>query len=578
MMEDSRLYFYEDDFKENPRDSEFSEKVVSSWLNKRRRYAVEDIDDPRCLRLVAERLLVRRVLGMEKLDAGYVKRVEDVKVFGADGPSFRELSGSEVFVAMAFFPVTPPDHDKKGVPHLARLYCASGLADCHKLKLEGMDESALKGYSWFLEGIPANERDLGIHGRSWLLAAHLLARIVAKRDAKTARNLMKNFIVTGDVQNGVIHPVELGRKSELAEKKPFRNFIWIIPKENNMDIAKRKMERPATLEEAFSLIESMHSVATKSFFRFLREGNLDGMKEQFQNGADLYATEEKTGLMPIEVAAEELEAALRAYPQEGKKDYSSKNYSSKNYRTVEKHRTALRWLQRNHADCTTMYYVLAHSGLNEVLALFLETYPINARNADGATAMDMALIAKDFDAAEILKKHGGTCSPLFRGYPELELALVLLGLGSADRDYGAMHHLAGGPLPEMTPGHREMIIKAIKYGGLSPDREIDMGDDFRADGRHLYCSIFGLSIYHGEMEIAEACLQQGVDANALIHKTEWIGEVEGVGMIGDLIIAEGTPMEIVQRKYKGGFRDKFVDMLKRYGAKDVEVATSVDPK
>ena len=80
------------------------------------------------------------------------------------------------------------------------------------------------------------------------------------------------------------------------------------------------------------------------------------------------------------------------------------------------------------------------------------------------------------------------------------------------------------------------------------------------------------------MEIAEACLQQGVDANALIHKTEWIGEVEGVGMIGDLIIAEGTPMEIVQRKYKGGFRDKFVDMLKRYGAKDVEVATSVDPK
>ena len=55
MMEDNRLYFYEDDFKEDPRGSEFSEKVVSSWLNKRRRYAVEDIDDPRCLRLVAER-------------------------------------------------------------------------------------------------------------------------------------------------------------------------------------------------------------------------------------------------------------------------------------------------------------------------------------------------------------------------------------------------------------------------------------------------------------------------------------------------------------------------------------------
>lgn len=567
MMEDNRLYFYEDDFKEDPRGSEFSEKVVSSWLNKRRRYAVEDIDDPRCLRLVAERLLVRRVLGMEKLDAGYVKRVEDVKVFGADGPSFRELSGSEVFVAMAFFPVTPPDHDKKGVPHLARLYCASGLADCHKLKLEGMDESALKGYSWFLEGIPANERDLGIHGRSWLLAAHLLARIVAKRDAKTARNLMKNFIVTGDVQNGVIHPVELGRKSELAEKKPFRNFIWIIPKENNMDIAKRKMERPTTLEEAFSLIESMHSVATKSFFRFLREGNLDGMKEQFQNGADLYATEEETGLMPIEIAAEELEAALRAYPQEGKKDYSSKNCSSKNYRTDEKHRKALRWLQRNHADCTTMYYVLAHSGLSENLALCLKEYSINARNADGATAMDMALIAKDFDAAKNLKKHGGTCSPLFRGYPELKLALDALGVESERSDD------RGFPFEEMTPDQRELIVKAITFGGLSPDRETEMGSGCRADGRLLRCSIFGLSIYHGEIEIAEACLQQGVDVNAVIKKIEWIGEP-----VGESIIDEGTPMEIVQRKYKGGFRDKFVDMLKRYGAKDVEVATSVDPK
>lgn len=82
-----------------------------------------------------------------------------------------------------------------------------------------------------------------------------------------------------------------------------------------------------------------------------------------------------------------------------------------------------------------------------------------------------------------------------------------------------------------------------------------------------------MSIYHGEMEIAEACLQQGVDANALIKQIEWIG-----GPVGESIIEEGTPMKIVQRKYRGDFRDKFVGMLKRYGAKDVEVAASVDPK
>lgn len=39
------LRFYEDDFKENPRDSERSDKVVRSWMNQRTRYAVEDIAD-----------------------------------------------------------------------------------------------------------------------------------------------------------------------------------------------------------------------------------------------------------------------------------------------------------------------------------------------------------------------------------------------------------------------------------------------------------------------------------------------------------------------------------------------------
>lgn len=192
-----------------------------------------------------------------------------------------------------------------------------------------------------------------------------------------------------------------------------------------------------------------------------------------------------------------------------------------------------------------MYYVLAHSSLNEVhcgeaLALCLETYPINARNADGATAMDMALIAKDFDAAKFLRKHGGTCSPLFRGYPELKLALDVLGVeseGSDDR---------GFPFEEMTPDQREMIVKAIKFGGLSPDREIEMGSGYRADGRLLRCSIFGLSLYHAEMKIAETCLQQGVDVNAVIKKIEYISELGG-----DCTDEEGTPMEIIQSRYRG---------------------------
>ena len=279
------LYLYKDDYADSPRETEWSEKVVRHWYDERVRYADEDIADSQCMVIVAERLIVRRLLGLDSLDMMYLPKAAHAKPFGHESPILAELLMPGVFVAMALIPLSPPG--RQGRPIMARLYCVSGLPNCYSIALNGNEETVLQGFSWFLAGVPQTLLNKGVVGRSWLLAANLLSRIVKKQDVKTARNLAKHYIVTGDVSNGVIRRVEFLRKPELA--KQFDNFKWIIPKENDMDMPKRKIEKPETLEDAYQLIESMRSKATRSFFRFLRECNLAGVKDQYDIGADIFA-------------------------------------------------------------------------------------------------------------------------------------------------------------------------------------------------------------------------------------------------------------------------------------------------
>jgi hypothetical protein len=299
-------------YRANPQEPETSREVVRFWHNPQVRYKDEEFSlEARecCLRRVAERIVHRRILGLDGLETEHAKKAFRVEVFGKGSPLLSELLLPDVFVAMAFVPLTPGESSTNKLPRLARLYCVSGLGGQKRLPfLEGTNEPVLDKYSWFIEGISDRERISGVEGRSWLLAAHILSKIVGRKDKKTACNLAKHYIVTGDVQGGGnICKVEMGRKEELASQKWFANFKWIIPKENDMNIPKRKIEKPETLEEAYKLIESMRNTATKSFFRFLREGNLEGVKEQYKIGADIYGREEGSDLTCLEVVAIEKE-------------------------------------------------------------------------------------------------------------------------------------------------------------------------------------------------------------------------------------------------------------------------------
>lgn len=542
------LYLYRDDYAYSPRETEWSEKVVRFWYDEKVRYADEEMHDDQCLGLVAERLIVRRLLGIDKLDMAYMPKVSRAKPFGADAPMLAELLMPGSFIAMALVPLSP--QGAHGRPIIARLYCVSGLANRRVLPLEGMDEVATYGFSWFLSGVSQADLEKGIHGRSWLLAASLLARIVEKRDVKTARNLAKCYIVTGDVSSGAICRVEMLRKPELA--KQFDDFKWIIPKENDMDIPKRKIEKPATLEEAYQLIESMRSTATKSFFRFLREGNLAGIKEQYRIGADIFAREEKTDLTCLEIVAD-----MKAQLYAAKKVDDADKVDPESFKKDIRERIAAldevdRWLRFQGADSSMMFYLLAVNCDETSIARCCEYASINSCDEHGHTAVDLALINEKFEAARLLHRYGGAPNPRMGANKQLADAIK----DFCDDDFG------GGS----SENEDKLIANAVD-AGLSPETRVEFRSVMLENVGRVRCTLYAVAVDYANYEVLEACLRNGADANKKLYW--WHFEPGSYGESYRVIDQKGTPWAILSMRgdMKGEKRQKFRELLQRYGAK-----------
>ena len=544
------LYLYKDDYADSPRETEWSEKVVRHWYDERVRYADEDIADSQCMGIVAERLIVRRLLGLDSLDMMYLPKAAHAKPFGHESPILAELLMPGVFVAMALIPLSPPG--RQGRPIMARLYCVSGLPNCYSIALNGNEETVLQGFSWFLAGVPQTLLNKGVVGRSWLLAANLLSRIVKKQDVKTARNLAKHYIVTGDVSNGVIRRVEFLRKPELA--KQFDNFKWIIPKENDMDMPKRKIEKPETLEDAYQLIESMRSKATRSFFRFLRECNLAGVKDQYDIGADIFAREEKTDLTCLEVVAS-MKAQLYAAAAEDKK--SDLKVDIEAFKEKLRKRFAAfdeidQWLRLQGADSSMMFYLMAVNRDEAGIVRCCEYTTINSCNENGNTAVDLALIGGDFEAAKLLHQHGGRPNPRLGSNQKLANAIRVV----CDPDYCSIAN------------HHGVIAQAIDLG-FPPETSVEVPPTREEEAScplWKNTSLYAVAVDYAIYEILEACLRNGVDANKTLIWTRI--DIDHYGEEHEYVVKAGTPWEVLSKRFDmiGEKRQKFRELLLRYGA------------
>lgn len=550
-MEKSSLYR---DLVRNPRESEDSRIVAAKWGATVDAYLPEipDASSLQYFNLSAERLLYRSKILSLTIDQELAESeaLQTARPFGKGGPTFAMLRDSSVRMAMAFVPLTPTGGNGKAI--LARLYCVTGLSDKNKPPFEkGVDSPDIDKYSWFAAGIPAVFEGEMLSGRSWLLAAHLLMQVVNAKDNATARNLATNFIITGDVESGSIKEVDMGQKPNLANIKEYRAYKWIIPMKNANEmtnVPSRKIEKPATLEEAYKLIETMQNKATRSFFRFLKEGNLEGMKELYDIGADVYAEDEDTKLTPLELNAKQLnnvhgKIAIR----KSNEHFGDDEIPYPEYSELKRHESIEKWLLQ--FDCALAFYQLARNGMRDPIACLSQFLPITAKDKNGLTALDYAIINADFQAIQVL----------------LDAGCVSDKCGRKNKSLFALAVRATMWTSEMSD-YDWRLLEAAFVGGLSPS---GMLIPYHTESDDIRTSLFGRALLIGNERLIRLCLMHGADPNAKVEFKSY--EIEpNAGKETILSCWEVSPAEILKNSDSIG-RERvqpLLSILKAYGCKE----------
>lgn len=410
------MLLFKDDLRDDFRLSERSAKVVRYWGSPQESYEHETGDAKECdayLKLTAERVMFRvKVLGLPVPDAFLTDReLLDVSFIDGRTPKLSEILDPQVRIAMAYVPLTPVGN--VGNPVLARLYCAKGLQGRY-FPVRILDDGLLprmEGYSWFFAGLPDEKFDRKIDGRSWLLAASLLMKVTEEGKSEVARNLAKRFIVTGDVRGDMIVKVEMGRKWELAETHTvFKDFKWIIPKENEMSIPILKTKKFDTVDSAYEFVERMINQETVNLANFAKAGREHETQEflgLLKNCADPSESVEGTNARQRLIRAYECDMKRHLDKIKETGNVSNVQINKLRYRIddgFEKDR-----LMSYYGDVPQMFFTFARLGDSEMINLLKQRgFDINATDGTGSTALDFAIeVAEDSSVIDLLKKFGG---------------------------------------------------------------------------------------------------------------------------------------------------------------------------
>lgn len=504
--------------------------------------------------ITAERLLFRKKLLGLPVDENLVadEHIATAHPFGEANPTFGELTEPSVRLAAAFVPLTPDENDVTLRPVMARLYCIAGLSGRYALPLtEGLTEAGIQNYNWFVAGVKDDVLEVGISGRSWLLAANLLMRIVEKSDMATARNLIKNFIVTGNVEEGTISHVTIGRKPELAKKVEFRNFRWIVPIRNREEVKIMKAECPETLEAAYELIQTMRSHATNALIETARAGNVigDAIKHNLKCGADPSQTDSASGQNARQMFADsvgqkiyEIQKALVAKSADGGIDETYIRDALG--KIVDQFLDLIKYdrVMSYYGDIPQMFFMFAQAGKHEMVTKLADVLDINATDSFGETALDFAEEIGDPLASSVLKQAGATRRGMYElNSDKMIAALRRLYVADANTKKMATEHikaaLGNGCSPnaqiQLSPSDVEFF--QAEWNDLRPqyadENEADEDDEYspcfdihaKHDYKKYVCrrrryatTIFFEAVCSGNRELIEACMSHGGDVDIAI--------------------------------------------------------------
>ena len=551
------------ELKYNPRASEDSSIVASAWGATVDPYLPEipDVEsgDEQCRELyfsiTAERLLFRKKLLGLLVDENLVanEHITTAHPFGEANPTFSELAAPSVRLAAAFVPLAPDENDVTLRPVMARLYCVAGLSSRYPVPLkEGLREAGIQNYNWFIAGVKNDVLNKGISGRSWLLAANLLMRIVEENDKVTARNLINNFVVTGNVEDGVISHVTIGRKPELAKKVEFRNFRWIVPIKNREEMNNMKTECPETLEAAYELIQTMRNHATNALIEAARAGNVigDAIVHNLKCGADPSQTDSASGQNARQMFADsvrekiyEIEKTLVAKSADGGLDESyMRNALGK---IVDQILDLIKYdrIMSYYGNVPQMFFMFAQAGKHEMVTKLADALDINATDSFGETALDFAEEAGDPLAASVLKQAGAARRGVYElSSDKMMKAFRRLHVADANAKTMATKHivaaLENGASPnaqiQLSPSDIESSFEEEwndprpQYSSeIEADEDDEWSPRFDPFAKHDYkeyicrrrryaTTIFFEAVFSGNKELIEVCMSHGGDVDISI--------------------------------------------------------------
>lgn len=559
------MKLYYDDFANAPRRCEASEKVAFLWLKDRVQYDVEsDVSDAAFRGIVAERIVLRRMLGLGSLERLHVPYVLDAQPFGAEGPKLAEFILPNVFAAMAFVPLTPLGGT--GRPVLARLYCVRGLSrryfPSHVLSdglLFGMES-----YSWFLTGLPDEKVDKKIDGRSWLLAASLLIKVLDEGKPEIIRNLANRFIITGDVRGNKIIRVEVGRKWQLAAHPAFKDFKWIVPEDIEMSMPVLKTKKFGTVDKAFAFIERLINQETVNLIKMADAGSCHKPQEFLgflKNWAD--PSEAVGGTNARQRLKESFEFNMLHHLGENKKEYIPACISIDD--GYDKDR-----LMSYYGDVPQMFFTFARLGDSEMINLLKQRgFDINATDVTGATALDFAIeVDEDSAVIDLLKKFGGERRVYRIGSEKMRDAIKEIGYGTISKETRQFikESFENGTTPNEVVKFRECDAPGRDWNDQGNIDDQSKQESYKCGYRRYSSTLMLEAMFSGDQDLVKLCLDHGGALEAVVSicycEKLILGDSDKVELEYYPELAEEFKIAELLKLLPHDFNDDIVKMLK----------------
>ena len=184
----------------------------------------------------------------------------------------------------------------------------------------------------------------------------------------------------------------------------------------------------------------------------------------------------------------------------------------------------------------TPLYIAAGWGHKEVVELLINNgADVNAKDENGATPQDLAIQSKEFETADLLRKHGGKSGAEF----SIQAAIAV-----GDIEAGKKHLAAGSDVnaknsDDWTPLH----LAADKGHKEIAELLIDKGADVNAKDEDSWTPLH-LAASDGHKEVVELFIDKGADVNAK-DEDSWTPLHSAVQSLGhrevtELLIAAGA--------------------------------------